>query len=87
MVECYWLALARDIPYAQYGQEPVTAAAINDLKRFSGYEGVDAGNLFRGDFPGLQSGPYVSQFSCSPSFSAPPLLNSVTVRPSRALIT
>jgi PAP2 superfamily len=62
MVECYWLALARDIPYAQYGKEPVTAAAINDLKRFSGYEGVNAGNLFRGDFPGLQIGPYLSQF-------------------------
>jgi hypothetical protein len=66
MVECYWLALARDIPYAQYGQEPVTAAAINDLKRFSGYEGVNAGNLFRGDFPGLHIGPYLSQFLLQP---------------------
>ena len=35
MTECYWLALARDIPYARYGQEPVTAAAITDLRRFA----------------------------------------------------
>jgi hypothetical protein len=27
MTECYWLALARDIPYRRYGQEPITAAA------------------------------------------------------------
>jgi hypothetical protein len=66
MVECYWLALARDIPYAQYGQEPVTAAAITDLTRFSGYEGVNAGTLFRGDFPGLHIGPYLSQFLLQP---------------------
>ena len=25
MTECYWLALARDVPYARYGEEPVTA--------------------------------------------------------------
>jgi hypothetical protein len=66
MVECYWLALARDIPFSQYGNEPVTGAAINDLKRFSGYENVNAGNLFRGDFPGVQIGPYISQFLLQP---------------------
>ena len=32
MTECYWLALARDVPYRRYGQEPVTAAAITDLR-------------------------------------------------------
>jgi PAP2 superfamily len=62
MAECYWLALARDIPYSQYGKEPVTAAAINDLRRFTGYASVNAQNLFRGDFPGVQIGPYISQF-------------------------
>ena len=32
MTECYWLALARDVPYRRYGQEPITAAAIADLR-------------------------------------------------------
>jgi hypothetical protein len=35
MVEDYWMALARDIPFSQYGAEPVTAAAIVDLNRLS----------------------------------------------------
>ena len=44
MTECYWLALARDIPYSRYGQEPITAAAIADLRRFADYQGLDARN-------------------------------------------
>jgi hypothetical protein len=32
MVEDYWMALARDIPFSQYGAEPVTAAAIVAVK-------------------------------------------------------
>ena len=47
MTECYWLALARDVPYARYGQEPITAAAIQDLGRFGDYHGLDADSLFR----------------------------------------
>ena len=47
MTECYWLALARDIPYARYGQEPITAAAIADLRRFAGNRDLDARTLFR----------------------------------------
>jgi hypothetical protein len=37
MTECYWLALARDVPYTRYGEEPVTAAAVADLRRLEGY--------------------------------------------------
>jgi hypothetical protein len=47
MTECYHLALARDVPYTRYGQEPVTAAAVEDLRRFHDYRDVDAGSLFR----------------------------------------
>jgi hypothetical protein len=68
MAEDYWRALTRDVPFSQYGNEPLTAAAIDDLRRFSGYEDVDAGNLFRGEFPGDQIGPYVSQFLLRPYF-------------------
>jgi hypothetical protein len=66
MVECYWLALTRDIPFSQYGNETLTAAAINDLKRFSTFQNVNAGNLFRADIPGVQTGPYISQFLLQP---------------------
>ncbi len=66
MVECYWLALTRDVPFSQYGNEPLTAAAIDDLKRFSTFQNVNAANLFRADFPGVQTGPYLSQFLLQP---------------------
>jgi hypothetical protein len=69
MTECYWLALARDIPYRRYGQEPVTAAAIADLRRFADHQGLDAGTLFRSTdpaLPGVATGPYVSQFLLAP---------------------
>jgi hypothetical protein len=41
MTECYWLALTRDVPYSRSGEEPVTAAAVTDLRRLEGYR--DAG--------------------------------------------
>ena len=71
MTECYWLALARDIPYARYGQEPITAAAITDLRRFAvaDYQGLDAATLFRSTdprLPGVSTGPYISQFLLAP---------------------
>ena len=68
MTECYWLALARDIPYARYGQEPITAAAIQDLRAFAvaDYQGLDARTLFRSDLPGVSTGPYISQFLLQP---------------------
>jgi hypothetical protein len=66
MVECYWLALTRDIPFSQYGNEPLTAAAMNDLRRFPDFANVNPGNLFRADIPGVQIGPYLSQFLLQP---------------------
>jgi hypothetical protein len=76
MTECHWLALARDIPYRRYGQEPVTAAAITDLRAFADHQGLDARTLFRSTDPGLpgvSTGPYVSQFLLQPySFGSTP---------------
>jgi len=71
-VEDYWMALARDVPFSQYGAEPITAAAIVELNTLSHFEGpkvkgkVTAGTLFRGVYPGDLIGPYVSQFFLSP---------------------
>ncbi len=68
MVELYWQALCRDIPYDHYATDPVVAAACADLSRLSDYAGPTTGRrvtpatLFRGDLPGTLHGPYVSQF-------------------------
>src|SRR5262245_38539649 len=66
MTECYWLALTRDVPFSQYGNEPLTAAAIDDLRRFSTFADVNPASLFRANFPGVQTGPYISQFLLQP---------------------
>jgi hypothetical protein len=72
MVEDYWMALARDIPFSQYGNEPITAAAITDLNKLSDFRGpkvngkVTAATLFRGPTPGDLIGPYLSQFFLLP---------------------
>jgi hypothetical protein len=72
MVEDYWMALARDIPFSQYGNEPITAAAIADLNNLSRFKGpkvsgqVTPGTLFRGFTPGDLIGPYMSQFFLLP---------------------
>jgi membrane-associated phospholipid phosphatase len=78
-VENYWMALARDIPFPQYGSEPITAAAISELSTLNSYKApkpVTGKNLFRlgiGD-PNFQGsgafsdtiGPYISQFLLVP---------------------
>jgi membrane-associated phospholipid phosphatase len=61
-VELYWQAIARDIPFAYYGQEALSGAAISDLQTFPSYRQVDAATLFRGGTPGDWTGPYISQF-------------------------
>lgn len=72
MVEDYWMALTRDVPFSQYGNEPLTAAAIADLNRMSDIRGpkvsgaVTPGTLFRGTTPGELIGPYISQFLLLP---------------------
>ena len=72
MVEDYWMALARDIPFSQYGEEPITAAAIVELNTLSHFKGpkvngkITAATLFRGVNPGDLIGPYLSQFFLLP---------------------
>ena len=72
MVEDYWMALARDVPFDQYGNEPVTQAALADLNKLYGFKGpkvggmVTAATLFRGFTPGELIGPFISQFFLQP---------------------
>ena len=67
MIELYWLALTRDVPYADYEADPIVAKASSDLSRLSDFEAprsdgkITPATIFRG--PGnTLPGPYISQF-------------------------
>lgn len=68
MVEDYWMALTRDVPFVDYDTNPKTKAAAEDLSKFSAYDGpkcrgkVTTETLFRSNVPDTLEGPYVSQF-------------------------
>lgn len=72
MVELYWQALARDVPFAAYDSASVTQAAVSDLNALSAFHGpmaggkVTPGTLFRGNVAGGLDGPYISQFFWQP---------------------
>jgi hypothetical protein len=71
-VENYWMALLRDVPFSQYGSNPLALAAIDELSTLSDFRGpkmagnVTAQTLFRGFTPGDLAGPYISQFLLLP---------------------
>ena len=82
MVESYWMSLCRDVNFTQYGNEPISQAAIkelNSLPAFAGPRPVTPQNLFRGFTPGDVVGPYASQFILQPTaFGAIPLTQQFT---------
>lgn len=67
MAEDYWMALSRDINFTNYNTNIETREAVEDLSKFSDFDGpkengkVTTGTLFRGNVPGALDGPYVSQ--------------------------
>lgn len=68
MVEVYWQALTRDIPFEDYPAHNTISAAVRDLNRLSVTPGeasngsISAFTLFRGETQGDRTGPYISQF-------------------------
>jgi membrane-associated phospholipid phosphatase len=68
MVEVYWRAWTRDIPFINFAGHAAIASAVADLNALSDFRGpkvsgaVTEGTLFRGTTPGDLTGPYVSQF-------------------------
>lgn len=69
IAENYWMALLRDVPFAQYSANPLAYAAAADLNLFGAdFKGAKNGGvvitdtLFRGLTPGGKAGPYLSQF-------------------------
>lgn len=93
IAENYWMAILRDVPFAQYGSHAAAAAAVADLNTFgadfrgaktnvgSGQNnGVVTSNLlFRGLTPGDKMGPYLSQFFYQPChFGANEIAQKIT---------
>ncbi len=73
MVELYWQALARDVPFADYASSPIIQSAAKDLSRLSSFQGqkqadgsVPSTTIFRLNAPGCLVGPYISQFLWKP---------------------
>lgn len=72
IVELYWQALLRDVPFADYESNAMTKIAATELSRLSGFRGpkingaVTTESLFRGFTAGDLAGPYVSQFLLKP---------------------
>ena len=72
MVENYWMALAREVPFSEYKSHSTALMAIDDLNKLSDFTGpkvsgkVTPGTLFRGTTPGELIGPYISQFLLQP---------------------
>ena len=67
LVEVYWAALTRDVPFVAYDTDPLIAQASSELSGLSAFAGpkvdgaVTQGTLFRGTTPGDLAGPYLSQ--------------------------
>lgn len=68
LVEVYWQALTRDIPFSEYQDSHLIADAAEDLNQLSVPPARDShffttpSNLFRGESHGDLKGPYLSQF-------------------------
>jgi len=72
MVEDYWAAITRDVPFNQYSSDPMIDLAASELTRLSDFRGPKVNGLvlpeviFRGSSPGELNGPYISQFLWQP---------------------
>jgi hypothetical protein len=94
MAELYWAALARDVPFASYGTDPLIGTAAADLSRLSGFRGPQAGGavsgatIFRGGLPGDLAGPYLSQFFWLPvAYGALKMVQQYPIVPSKDHMT
>ena len=73
MVELYWMALARDVPFTEYATNRTTRAAAAELSRLPDFRGPKTGGvvtpdiLFSGFTAGDLVGPYISQFLWKPA--------------------
>lgn len=72
IVELYWQAITRDVPFAEYESNELIDQATQEISQLLDFRGpkeekaVTSGVLFRGSTPGDLSGPYISQFLLQP---------------------
>ena len=72
IIELYWHALAREIPFTDYKDSSLIYDACNDLSKLSEFHGpksygdVVPETIFRGNAYGNLIGPYISQFLLKP---------------------
>ncbi len=68
MVELYWTALVRDVPFNEFSTNATVANAIAELNTLTDFTGPKIGGqvtpqtFLRGNAPGNLVGPYISQF-------------------------
>lgn len=71
MIELYWHALCRDVRFRNFDSDATVQDAISELQDYAdsidfgptdANGNVTADTVFRADFPGVKTGPYVSQF-------------------------
>lgn len=73
MVELYWQAQLRDVPFEEFGANPLALQACAELSTRSDFRGPKQGGqvtpltLFRGFTAGDAKGPYLSQFMLKPT--------------------
>eukprot|EP00904_Undaria_pinnatifida_P000010 jgi/Undpi1/10009/HiC_scaffold_28.g12463.m1 len=74
--EVYWMALTRDVPFSQYANDGLVQVAAENLQALPDFTGLNiprqsdgkidpVTDLFRTDWPGVTSGPVVSQLLLS----------------------
>ena len=72
MVEDYWLALTRDVAFADYGTSPLIQQAIGDISKLSVVpspktgQGITPDTIFRRPTPGDLTGPYIFTIPVAP---------------------
>jgi hypothetical protein len=68
MVELYWMALLRDVPFNEYDRSGLARRAARELSQLTDFKGPREGGqvteqtLFRDEVAGGTVGPYISQF-------------------------
>jgi membrane-associated phospholipid phosphatase len=62
LIELYWAALCRDVPFLAYDADPLCNSAMAELSQFETFQDIKSFALFRGPSTGDLIGPYVSQF-------------------------
>ncbi len=72
LIELWWQALLRDVPFTAYESHPLVRSACDELSRLPAFTGprlggaVTPATLFRGATEGDLAGPYLSQFLAKP---------------------